>query len=186
MDLTGSQPSILRPGVISVAEISAVLGVSVSSVINRNETKTDLPRVSGSLDSHYALRPCQMLLSTNEMDLFLQGKYVQSGDRFSCYRHAGAPSLPEKSSITQVSLSADAKAYAHDLYALLRALDHQAFKMSILSACQTPLTGKLCVIGCSGQQDSEPIENVFFSQNCRFNHLTPHGQMIGTFPTVPI
>ncbi|MEY2773567.1 MAG: hypothetical protein RJB51_988, partial [Actinomycetota bacterium] len=45
---TGSQPIILRPGAVTAADIKRITGVEVS-----DET-TNIPRVSGALDSHYS------------------------------------------------------------------------------------------------------------------------------------
>ena len=51
VDLSGDAPRLLRPGMLAPAAIEAVLGVALA-----RGTAADSPRVSGSLDSHYAPR----------------------------------------------------------------------------------------------------------------------------------
>lgn len=54
---TGPEPVILRPGAVTLAEIERITGVAAST------STTSAPRVSGSLDAHYAPRAKVILIS---------------------------------------------------------------------------------------------------------------------------
>jgi L-threonylcarbamoyladenylate synthase len=105
---TGSQPVILRPGAITVADIERITGVSVS-VASGNS-----PRVSGSLDSHYA-PIAQVVLINNESD-FTFGK--NSG-------FLALADIPTPAGLTRLASPKTIEDYAHDLYGALRAGDDQ-------------------------------------------------------------
>jgi L-threonylcarbamoyladenylate synthase len=105
---TGSQPVILRPGAITVADIERITGVSVS-VASGNS-----PRVSGSLDSHYA-PIAQVVLINNESD-FTFGK--NSG-------FIALADIPTPAGLTRLASPKTIEDYAHDLYGALRAGDDQ-------------------------------------------------------------
>jgi L-threonylcarbamoyladenylate synthase len=105
---TGSQPVILRPGAITVADIERITGVKVSS-----ET-TGAPRVSGALDSHYS--PTAQVILINDVSK------AELGD------NAGLLALAEISTptgLTRLGSPATIEDYAHELYSALRAGDDQ-------------------------------------------------------------
>jgi L-threonylcarbamoyladenylate synthase len=105
---TGSQPVILRPGAITVADIERITRVSVS-VASGNS-----PRVSGSLDSHYA-PIAQVVLINNESD-FTFGK--NSG-------FLALADIPTPAGLTRLASPKTIEDYAHDLYGALRTGDDQ-------------------------------------------------------------
>lgn len=122
LDLSGTTPAILRPGMITAKEIERVLQYPLEM---RNKKS---PRVSGSFEMHYApetkliLLESEKLISyfekiTNPVAVVLHGKKFLS--RFS-QGHS-----PIKSKL--ICMPEDSEAYAHDLYRTLRELDHQHF-----------------------------------------------------------
>lgn len=94
-------PVLLRPGRISAAQVEAALGLPLAL------PDQAAPRVSGSLDAHYA--PATPLALVASPDVERLGAALQAkGKRVVTLRCAG-----------------DAHAYAHALYANLRALDRE-------------------------------------------------------------
>ena len=99
LDTTG--PALLRPGRISTAQIEKVLGVSLALPDNA------APRVSGSLDAHYAPQTPVALVASAELQRVIDALHAK-GRKVACLR-----------------CDADADDYAHELYAKLRALDRE-------------------------------------------------------------
>ena len=113
VDLSSGAPAVLRPGGITPAQLSAVLGREVP--VRTSSTV----RVSGSLASHYAPRAGVELLGRGEVSA-----------RAESLRDAGvkvAGLVPEgvvlPPGVLQKVLPAAPAAYARGLYAALRALD---------------------------------------------------------------
>ena len=131
------QPVLLRPGAISAAQIAAVLG-GVHAGAAKADSAT--PRVSGSLDSHYAPQTEMVLVPSDVFDDFVMAKLEQGAvlgtlrftDVFAIGANAGAPSDKD------LRVAKNAKSYAHDLYANLRKLDHAHCD---LIAVETPPEG---------------------------------------------
>lgn len=111
VDVSMGQPRILRPGMIDRHRIEAIAGpIAVSSM-------ADKPRVSGSLESHYAPHtPIAMCSRAAIVD-----RLRQLGARGLTARMLALGSLPVGTH--GVALPAEPAAYAHGLYAALRALD---------------------------------------------------------------
>jgi L-threonylcarbamoyladenylate synthase len=114
VDATGGQPVLLRPGHISAQEIEAAAGLPLQA------PRADAPRVSGALAAHYAPATTLLLL---EADLLLElaATLAQQGKHSAVL--AMSARRPVLDGVTWVAAPADAVAYAHDLYANLRALD---------------------------------------------------------------
>lgn len=111
VDLSGRTPRVLRPGQLGLQRLAAALsGISLQSAPGQAT-----PRVSGTLDSHYAPRTRTELV-----------------DRATLAARARDPghlllaldTLPEGG--TGLALPAVAERYAADLYAALRDLDARA------------------------------------------------------------
>ena len=105
--VTGSQPVILRPGAITKSDIESVTGLKVA------ESKTDTPKVSGSLDSHYAPKAKVILLNS-----------VQVPDE----ANAGFIGLAETEvpkNLTVLLAATDVNDYATNLYQALRLGDQK-------------------------------------------------------------
>jgi L-threonylcarbamoyladenylate synthase len=114
VDATGAQPVILRPGRITAHEIEAAAGAPLAAPDAR------APRAPGTLAAHYAPRTP---LKVMEGDLLLElaASLTRQGQRIAVLaRSARRPLLP---GLAWVAAPQDARAYAHDLYANLRALD---------------------------------------------------------------
>jgi L-threonylcarbamoyladenylate synthase len=136
LDETG-QPVILRPGAISATQIAAILG---GVHLGKASAKTATPRVSGSLDSHYAPQTEMVLVPSDVFDDFVVEKLMQGAVvgtlRFADAVTTGAAEHP--ASDKDLRVSKNAKTYAHDLYANLRKLDHAHCD---LIAVEAPPTG---------------------------------------------
>ena len=117
IDVSGEQPTILRPGMITAAQITAVLHQSVAA------KKKDAPRVSGSHESHYAPVTKTRLISSTEI--------AQLTEQDMPFVVVG---FAENSIGKSVVMPRDAKLYAHDLYQVLRDLDKRKFRQIIIES----------------------------------------------------
>ena len=118
VDCTSAQPRILRPGAISAETVAAVAGVAVAN------DATSVPRVSGSLESHYA-PSARVVLVEHSAD-------VPAAASAYCGSYGVEPlrigvmgiALTESANPwVQLLDAADTDAYAHGLYGALRAAD---------------------------------------------------------------
>ena len=116
VDCSRGEPVILRPGHILPTHLEAVFG-------RRLEIKVaaGVPRVSGSLEAHYAPQtPMRMVAGERLLDFLNAQRH--KGDRCGVIAH----SQPPQAGMPHVwrLLAADPVGYAHDLYAALREMDH--------------------------------------------------------------
>jgi len=115
VDVSGEQPVVLRPGMITTTEIEAVLHQMVS------KQKKDAPRVSGSHESHYAPVTTTHLMTTEQLvKLTLTEK-----DGVIGFAKSQSPA-------TSIVMSSNPKVYAHDLYQALRDLDKRKLSQIII------------------------------------------------------
>jgi len=114
---------LLRPGRISAAQIADVVG-DVPAMPDRAA-----PRVSGSLEAHYAPSTPLALVATEHMSALMQ-RLCERGRRFALmyYTHDAASSA----AAVRLPLSADPQAYAHALYATLRTLDMKSCELILV------------------------------------------------------
>jgi L-threonylcarbamoyladenylate synthase len=106
---TGSQPVILRPGAITAADIERITGVSVSI------ESTSVPRVSGSLDSHYApIAQVVLITDTSAMDFENNAGFLALAE------------IPTPAGLVRLGSPVTIEDYAHELYSALRAGDDQS------------------------------------------------------------
>lgn len=111
VDLSGEAPALLRPGHVSAEALARVLGTAVRSPTSMS------PRVSGSLESHYAPRTPAVLATADAIDVAWSDPGAPLGVLSRRARPAGdRPGL-------WVTAPGDPDGYAHDLYASLRRLD---------------------------------------------------------------
>lgn len=112
IDLSRGEAVILRPGIIGVQAIAAVIGQRPRL---RGESSADsaAPRVSGSLAAHYAPRTPMRMVAAAE--LALAGA--------DCAILARTMECPASRHVMCIDAPFDAPGYAHELYASLRALD---------------------------------------------------------------
>ena len=126
IDCSRGQPVVLRPGHISPAHLAAVLGQPP-----RIETSQGAPRVSGSLEAHYAPSTPLRLVAGERLLDFLNAQ-----------RHRGgrcavlSPNQPPQAGMPHAwrLLPADPVGYAHDLYAALRDMDHAGVDLIVVEA----------------------------------------------------
>ncbi len=127
LDFSRDVPEILRPGAITADDIARVIGrrprVRGDSAVDTPgaESSDDtVPRVSGALAAHYAPRtPLRLIPAAQlvEQAAILAGE----GSRVAVLAHSAAD--PHDARLIWQTAAADPAAYAHDLYASLRALD---------------------------------------------------------------
>lgn len=108
---TGSQPIILRPGAVTAADIKRITGVEVS-----DET-TNIPRVSGALDSHYS-PTAQVILITDA-----SGIEPESNAGFLALAQTQTPT-----GLVRLASPATIEDFAHELYSSLRSGDDLKLK----------------------------------------------------------
>jgi L-threonylcarbamoyladenylate synthase len=124
-------PVLLRPGHISAAQIGAVLGVAVQAA------DAAAPRASGTLESHYAPRTPVLLVPSAQLAGTLQQMH-QAGQSLALISYSAlATGMPPLAA--QFPMTAEAQAYAHDLYAALRNMDHAAADLIVV---ETPPSGQ--------------------------------------------
>jgi L-threonylcarbamoyladenylate synthase len=114
---TGQEPELLRLGVIGVEELARVLGREPKTA------GTGAPRAPGTLATHYAPRTPARLFPREDL-LAALGEIGRSTGHVAVLAHSVAqPPLFEG---TWFDAPAHGAAYAHELYANLRALDARA------------------------------------------------------------
>jgi L-threonylcarbamoyladenylate synthase len=114
IDLSGSQPAVLRPGAVTSEQIVAVLGRAIGG------PSADGPRVSGSLPSHYAPRASVEIVDSDQLEhqateLAAHGKKVAILSR--------APMFIARSNIVVLKVPETDDEFARELYAVLRRVD---------------------------------------------------------------
>lgn len=118
IDMSGNEPIILRPGMISAQQIAKVL--QRESVAIKQSSTT---RVPGMHAVHYAPTTPAELVDTQRIPALLQHKEYA----FITHTVFDAPS-----DVTIKNLTKDPVHYAHDLYRTLRELDHLPIKKIII------------------------------------------------------
>ena len=131
IDLTRPEapPRLLRPGHITPAQIAAVIGV-MPETPQRRQTE-HAPRVSGSLDAHYAPRTPIRIATTAELAGVLATLHAggQRAALLAYSAHSATLAAPAR-----CHLPADAEAYAHGFYAALRTLDDTHHHVIVIEA----------------------------------------------------
>jgi L-threonylcarbamoyladenylate synthase len=124
VDCTRGAPVLLRPGVLTPAQLSQACGMDVIDPHNAPTANLQdpAPRASGTLASHYAPQALVRLLSVAEMQAALT---TSNADRRIAIWSTQAPS-PLPPLMQWRAMPTDPRACAHDLFAVLRELDAQA------------------------------------------------------------
>ncbi len=129
IDCSRGEPVVLRPGHISPEHLAAVLGQAPLI-----ETAQGAPRVSGSLEAHYApITPLRMLAGERLLDFI------------NAQRHRGgkcaviSANQPPQAGMPHAwrLMPADPVGYAHDIYAALRDMDHAGVDLIVVEALPT-------------------------------------------------
>jgi L-threonylcarbamoyladenylate synthase len=115
LDLSGAQPTILRPGVIGREAIAQVLGAMPAQGAGATA-----PRVSGSLAAHYAPRTPVALMPGDGLLIALRNA-LAAGEKIAVLSCLGAPLEHER--VVWRRAPTDSAGFAHDLYLNLRELD---------------------------------------------------------------
>ena len=138
IDLTGSAPRILRPGFITADAVKLALraGVGRVSIIKPlpptvsgrvSKQILETPRVSGSLNAHYAPRTPAQIVSSTKLNQVLGSR---AGQRIAVLSFS-----PTRTPGTLHWLaSRTPKVYAHNLYAHLRAMDVSGCELIVIEA----------------------------------------------------
>ena len=126
------QPRLLRPGHITPEQIEAVIGVmpELPSSMRQDEDRAT-PRVSGSLDAHYAPLTPMRVVPSKEVAAALQG-YASQGVSFGLLAYGRPPALVQPHALR--CLPADPEGYARGLYAALRELDQAGNEVIVVEA----------------------------------------------------
>ena len=123
VDVTHEMPAVLRPGRISASQIADTLLVQVG------ESAAGRPRVSGSLESHYAPRLPLKIVHPDQIDDYVRAR---AGTPVAVLARRGRP-RDSKATLWQVApdLPED---YAHLLYATLRRFDASGCRLIVVEA----------------------------------------------------
>jgi L-threonylcarbamoyladenylate synthase len=130
IDVSGTTPRILRPGRVRAHEIERVLAKPLA------KTTTNAPRVSGSLDSHYAPHTTTVMLDGDGLEIFLDASR-DAGKRVGLIFHSSRFTKAKANDRIELAHETAAK-YEHDIYAALRKLDESRVD---LIAIESPPTG---------------------------------------------
>ena len=120
VDATRGHPVLLRPGMLTPAQLEAACGQPVR--LPHEVDGQPAPRASGTLESHYAPNARVRLMEAKALQqaLDLLGPDVPAG-RIAVY----APRRPQQKGISWHVMPAKAADCAHELFAVLRTLDAQ-------------------------------------------------------------
>jgi L-threonylcarbamoyladenylate synthase len=137
VDCSGDTPRILRPGGISRKAIDQVLQQATQQSMHlpmqqstqQQPSVATTPRVSGSLESHYAPRTGLRVLPAAEISQHINTMLGQKPDARMAAVLFHAADYPN--TLVRVA-SSSADQYAHDLYATLNDLDAHGFDMMFM------------------------------------------------------
>ncbi|HET7095901.1 MAG TPA: L-threonylcarbamoyladenylate synthase [Casimicrobiaceae bacterium] len=111
----GDEPMLLRPGAIGTADLERVLGRTLRMPASA------APRAPGTLAAHYAPKTPATLVPPNALHAELE-QLAERDEVIAVLARTVA--RPPEFSDAWIDAPSDPAAYAHDLYANLRALDH--------------------------------------------------------------
>ncbi len=114
VDCSRAAPVLLRPGSITPQQLEHALGTPLAA------PDAHAPRVSGSMEKHYAPRT-PVLLMEGDLIVELAHSLARQGKRVAVLARTALQPLVE--GLVWQAAPQDATAYAHELYASLRALD---------------------------------------------------------------
>jgi len=120
VDCSRDAPVLLRPGMLSVSQLSEASGVNVLNALEASAIKT--PAAPGALASHYAPRARVRLMTIEQMRAHLHGAKLPLAAWTRTPLHSvEQAALPE--GVRHFIMPADAAQCAHDLFAQLRSMD---------------------------------------------------------------
>jgi L-threonylcarbamoyladenylate synthase len=116
VSFVGREPTLLRPGAIGPAAIERVLGGPIAL----RDAEMAAPRAPGMLPSHYAPRTRTTITPAIALRAEI-ARRDERDERVAVLARTATP--PDDFDGEWIAAPASADAYAHDLYANLRALD---------------------------------------------------------------
>lgn len=125
VDMTQDQPVILRPGMITKAQIQAVLGLPV---LSRSQEVSAI-RTPGMHHIHYAPVTATQLIEHADISGFIEKLKPEQGAIVILFRSEIPITHPQ---VTLIQMPNEAASYAHDIYHTLRQLDKGNFKQIII------------------------------------------------------
>ena len=135
IDLTGSIPKILRPGLITKAEIEAVLGIEITSIDTITQNPAIPNRAPGMNAVHYAPVTPAALCEHDKLTAVLNNLRIQN-KRVGLLSYQFNP--PENRFMHMLCMPEQAESYAQILYSCLRELDSKDLDIILIE--QTPVT----------------------------------------------
>lgn len=135
IDMSGDHPLILRPGMITAQQIATLLGLEVTSLYTTKPNKI----VPGSHMVHYAPVTPTSLIDTPVLASYLSSLTADKLPLVFVIRSqeamlALAQTKAKMPGLHCIKMPDDAMHYAHDLYHVLRGLDHQHVKHIIIES----------------------------------------------------
>lgn len=123
VDMSGDQPRVLRPGMISTQEIAKALGLARIDCYQGSEILSP-----GMHHLHYAPQTKTILKKTKELQEFLH----HNKNKTIAVLVRTAINYSIHSTTEVVMMAQDPKQYAHDLYQTLRRLDQQHYQLLVV------------------------------------------------------
>ena len=124
VDCSRGVPVLLRPGAITAAQIEAACGQALCAAQDM-PSHTAAPRASGTLESHYAPRAKVRLLTKEALKTALENRREAPSTTahapLGVYVRSFTPKAETALEVRQMPM--DAERAAHELFAVLRALD---------------------------------------------------------------
>ena len=126
VDCTRSQPVLLRPGVLTLAQLEAACGQPVLDKDDLSLTQGVTPRASGTLESHYAPNAKVRLMDAKAIQTALD---LLGAEAAHIAVYARTIVRIKSSRIIYRRMPDDALATAQQLFAVLRDFDDKAVKL---------------------------------------------------------
>ncbi len=117
IDCTRHEPALLRPGTLSRSMLAAALGRPLANA------DRDSPRVAGSLDTHYAPSALVRVATPATLDAEVSDALRRHAGKLGVYSRS--PPAGDPASVVFRPMPDNAKAVAHDLFAVLRQFDDE-------------------------------------------------------------
>ena len=134
VDLSAGPARILRPGFITAQAVTSALGASLATPSAQEPHPERVsaalpaaPRVSGSLDAHYAPRTRLLIVGSSELNTTLSA-HADKPIAVLSFSPARTPKT------LHWRASRQARVYAHNLYAHLRAMDTSGCELLVVEA----------------------------------------------------
>jgi len=123
VDCTRGQPVLLRPGVLTCAQLSAACG---ETVLSADDQPDDAPRAPGTLESHYAPNAKVRLMDAKAIQTALD---LLGADAAHIAVYARSIVRIKSTQVLYRRMPEDALATAEQLFAVLRDFDAQGVKL---------------------------------------------------------